>query len=538
MVVFLEKPTECKGFELIVDFLSVHTLRYALTVNPTIYDSCIEQFWSTSMTKTINGESQIHVRVDGKEIIITKSSVRSDLRLADKEGVDCLPNFTNFKNLKLMEHVAYEAVYKELDDRLVRVATTASSLEAEQDSGNIDKTESKETPNEASSLRTTLGGGLRTKTTQALKITSLKRRVKKLEKKQRSRTHKLKRLYKIGLITRVDSFKDDQSLSEDASKQRKKIHDIDADEDITLLNDQDDADMFDVNDLHGEEVFVKEVDDKEVNDEVQKVVEEVVKDINIAKLIINVEQVSTIGEVNTASITINLSAAAIITTDEITLAQALMEIKTSKPKAKGIVLQELSESTTTTIKTISLKKSQDKSKAIMIKEHVKPKKKDQIMLDKEAALKLQAEFDEEEQRLARENAQKEQEANITLIEEWNDIQVKIDANYQLAQRLQVEEQQELSDAKKATLFMQFLEKRRKFFTAKAAEEKRNNPSTQAQQRKIMCTYLKNVEGKKLKDLKNKSFDSIQKMFNRVFNRVNTFVDFKTKLVEGSSKRAG
>ncbi|GJU93636.1 putative ribonuclease H-like domain-containing protein [Tanacetum coccineum] len=54
----------------------------------------------------------------------------------------------------------------------------------------------------------------------------------------------------------------------------------------------------------------------------------------------------------------------------------------------------------------------------------------------------------------------------------------------------------------------------------------------------MCSYLKNMEGKKPKDLKNKSFDSIQKMFNKAFKRVNTFVDFRTDLVEGSSKRAG
>ncbi|GJU17727.1 hypothetical protein Tco_1145693 [Tanacetum coccineum] len=54
----------------------------------------------------------------------------------------------------------------------------------------------------------------------------------------------------------------------------------------------------------------------------------------------------------------------------------------------------------------------------------------------------------------------------------------------------------------------------------------------------MCTYLKNMEGKKLKDLKNKSFNSIQKMFDRAFKRVNTFVDFRTDLVEGSSKRLG
>ncbi|GJT53913.1 ribonuclease H-like domain-containing protein [Tanacetum coccineum] len=114
----------------------------------------------------------------------------------------------------------------------------------------------------------------------------------------------------------------------------------------------------------------------------------------------------------------------------------------------------------------------------------------------------------------------------------------IEADHELAQRLQAEEQEELFVEEKAKLFQQLLEQRRKHFVAKSAKEKRNKPPTQAQQRKIMCTYLKNMEGKKLKDLKNKSFDSIQKMFDRAFKRVNTFVDFRTELVEGSSKRAG
>nr|GFC26346.1 hypothetical protein [Tanacetum cinerariifolium] len=170
-----------------------------------------------------------------------------------------------------------EVVHKEKGDRLVRDATTTSSLEAEHDSGNIDKTQSKATPNEPSSPGTTISGGPRCqeamgdtiaqnrfenvsklsndlllvlalekkKATQAPEITSLKRRVKKLKKKQRSRTYKLKRLYK------------------------GRIEAIDANEDITLVNDQDDAEIFNVNDLHGEEVFVeKELVDKEVNDEV------------------------------------------------------------------------------------------------------------------------------------------------------------------------------------------------------------------------------------------------------------------------------
>ncbi|GKD86868.1 hypothetical protein Tco_1358022 [Tanacetum coccineum] len=119
-----------------------------------------------------------------------------------------------------------------------------------------------------------------------------------------------------------------------------------------------------------------------------------------------------------------------------------------------------------------------------------------------------------------------------------DEEAKIEADHKLAQRLQAEEQEEFSVEEKAKLFQQLLEQRRKYFAAKSAEEKWNKPPTQAQQRKIMCTYLKNMEGKKLKDLKNKSFDSIQKMFDRAFKRVNTFVDFRADLVEGSSKRAG
>ncbi|GKB72281.1 hypothetical protein Tco_0933693 [Tanacetum coccineum] len=67
--------------------------------------------------------------------------------------------------------------------------------------------------------------------------------------------------------------------------------------------------------------------------------------------------------------------------------------------------------------TLSSQQSQDKGKGIMIEEPVKPmKKKVQIMHDEEVASKLQAKFDEEE-RLAREKAEKEKEANIALTEE-------------------------------------------------------------------------------------------------------------------------
>ncbi|GJZ49912.1 hypothetical protein Tco_0604102 [Tanacetum coccineum] len=111
MVAFLSKPAESDGFEQIVDFLNAQPIRYALTVNPTIYISCIEQFWSTGVVKTINGEVQLHALVDGKKIIISEASVRRDLKLEDEEGIDCLPNSTIFEQLALM---GYEKISQKL----------------------------------------------------------------------------------------------------------------------------------------------------------------------------------------------------------------------------------------------------------------------------------------------------------------------------------------------------------------------------------------------------------------------------------------
>ncbi|GKC36486.1 putative ribonuclease H-like domain-containing protein [Tanacetum coccineum] len=99
MVAFLSKPEESDGFEQIVDFLNAHVIKYALTVNLSIYTLCIEQFWSTVKAKTINEEVQLHALVDGKKIIITESTDGwRDLHTRIcAECVCCLPNSTIFE---------------------------------------------------------------------------------------------------------------------------------------------------------------------------------------------------------------------------------------------------------------------------------------------------------------------------------------------------------------------------------------------------------------------------------------------------------
>ncbi|GJR59917.1 hypothetical protein Tco_1502079 [Tanacetum coccineum] len=294
-------------------------------------------------------------------------------------------------------NVADEVVNEEMDDSLVRAATTASSLEAEQKSGNINKTQSKATPNEPSSLGTSSGGGLRrqestgdtitqtmsenvsklsndpllarvialetTKTTQANEIASLKRRVKKLEQKKRSRTHGLKRLYRVGSSRRVESSKDE--------------------------------DMFGVNDVDGDEVIVKSVDVVNTAEETRSVVEEVTTIIIL---------------VSVATTTTTTIA---ITDVEMTLAQALAELKSENPKADKVVIQELEQgtttptlTTTTDATTTTAVKVQEKGKGKMVEpEPVKKmSKKELLRLDEELAFKLQAREEEEEERLAREKA--------------------------------------------------------------------------------------------------------------------------------------
>ncbi|GJT65066.1 uncharacterized mitochondrial protein-like protein [Tanacetum coccineum] len=224
-----EKPTESEGFEKIVDFLNANPIKYTLMINPTIYTSCIQQFWATTKAKTINGEIQLQALVDGKKVIITKASVKRVLKLQDAgepivdepENVESVPTHSN--------------------DPLLSGEDT-------------------------------------------LEISSLERKVKKLEKKKISRTHGLKRLYKG----------------------------------------RNDEEMFDTCILDGEEVFAEQ---------------DVVK-----------KEVSTAEVVTTTTI------------DELTMAQTLIEIKATKPKdvttattttvtrpkARGVVVQEPSEFTTTT----------------------------------------------------------------------------------------------------------------------------------------------------------------------------------------------
>ncbi|GKB62192.1 hypothetical protein Tco_0918378 [Tanacetum coccineum] len=84
--------------------------------------------------------------------------------------------------------------------------------------------------------------------------------------------------------------------------------------------------------------------------------------------------------------------------------------------------------------------------------------------------------------------------------------------------------------------MELMEKRRKHFAALKAQEKRNKPPTKAQKRTQMSTYLKHMGGYTYKQLKGKSFDEIQKLFDKEMKRVNTFVAMGSEVPKSNEKK--
>ncbi|GJR81494.1 hypothetical protein Tco_0152279 [Tanacetum coccineum] len=475
LVAFLEKPEESDGFEGIIDFLNASSIRYALT---------------------------IQALVDGKKVIVTETSVRRALQLKDAEAffspqwkflihiilqclspkttawnefssimasaVICLAtnqkfNFSKYifdnmvKNLEGgVKFLMYPRFVQVFLDKLVEGITKHKEIyvtpsytkkvfanmkrggkgfsgrkkqprrkerkdtEVPQPSGSTepitDETANAEhVPtysndlffsgedrlklNELMELCTKLSERVldleNTKTSQAVETAKLKERVKKLERGNKLRTSRLKRLREVGRSAQVVSYEDKEVTLVDEAQGRN-----------------DDYLMFDTRVFHEQEV-------------------------EIEKAISN-------AEVTTVSATT-------ITVDELNLAQTLINIKAAKPKAI---------TTTATITTTAV--TRPKARGVVVQEP------NQINVELE-----------EEDRLAK---QREEDENITKLDY---VQAMIDVGYELAARLQAQEQEELTVEEKSKLFIELMDKRKKHFARLRAKEQRRKPPTQAQ-KEIKC----------------------------------------------------
>ncbi|GJR12706.1 putative ribonuclease H-like domain-containing protein [Tanacetum coccineum] len=486
----------------LIQMIKIHTDKNVADLLTKAFD-----FWSTAKIKTLNNETQIHAKVEGKTIVLSESSVRRDLQFDDEDGKKRFfrtrtPLFSSMlaqqadvgegsghptdpqhtstyaqpsneepitvpsssqpkkthrprkakRATKISQCsgpiplIADETITKEREDKIERAATTASSLEAEQDSGNINRTQSMATLNEPIPQGTGSGSGPRcqgyhngwmqklkwlverltskqsndppllrvntlrsgenrlklkelmnlctklfdrvldletTKTAQAKEIASLKKRVKKLERKRKSKTTGMN-LFKIGTSRR-------RSLGEeDASKQERNL------KQSSIFKESDFNEEFDAN--------------------MDKAIEQVY-DANTDTVEEGEFQVPTTNmEVNTASTSVT-AASINITTVSAPVTTVGISVNPAEPITTASKVVTTAEPSTPPTTTTTIFEDEDLTIA------------QTLVKMRSGRSKMKAELEEEE-RLARE---RKEDANIA---ESDDVQAMMDADYELAADVQ------------------------------------------------------------------------------------------------------
>nr|GEV73986.1 retrovirus-related Pol polyprotein from transposon TNT 1-94 [Tanacetum cinerariifolium] len=260
---------------------------------------------------------------------------------------------------------------------------------------------------------------------QALEIKKLKRRVKKLEKENRVKVLKLRRLKKVRTSQRVDTSED--TVMDDETNQGRKIDEMDKDDVVALMDDKED-------DKKEEEAKAVEDDQEDEPAEVHEVV----------------------------------------------------DVVTTTKRRKGVVIKDPKEESTTSSTIHAETKSKDKGKGIMVDEPKPLKKKQQVEMDEEYARKLHAELN------------KDIDWDVAIDH------VKLKAKDDPAvQRYQV---------------------------------MKKKPQTEAQARKNMIMYLKNVAGFRLDYFKGMSYDDICPIFKAKFNsNIEFLLNTKEQMEEEESR---
>ncbi|GJS75603.1 putative ribonuclease H-like domain-containing protein [Tanacetum coccineum] len=506
MVALLEKTDGSEGFHQIVDFLNASYIRFALSENPTIYDSHIKQFWQTAIVNTLdNGEQEITATVDGhgegsaiptvsqytplmasstephpdtsaqssitephtSSPQLTKPPTSSTITETIRQKVE-IPQ----SNFPTQTPVANEAAFTGVD--VVHGGATTTGW----GSGNI--TKSPTMPHDSPlpgghTLRSDEGS----MTLHELTVlcTNLSNKVERLETKLKQ----TKQTYGAAFTKLIKKVKKlEQTVKISQARRRTKIIASDDEEDLVV---------------------------EDPSKQGRSLIEEMDLDAEISLVPPHIEvQRSTF--VSTAS----PQRHADTTVDDLTLAETLMKIKKSAAKANG-------------------KAKMDETKSLR---KMKQREQVQISRDAEVAQKLQEEFDAaERQRMA----QVHQAAQGFIDAEWDDVLARVAADEDFVQQLQAGEK--CSEEDLPMKLVELVNQRKKFFAQQRAEAKRNKPMTPAQQKEYMSNYIKNQEGGySIKQLKSLSFEQVKEIFETTMRKVQSFVPMGSELEVQRLKRAG
>nr|GFB28484.1 hypothetical protein [Tanacetum cinerariifolium] len=170
------------------------------------------------------------------------------------------------------------------------------------------------------------------KVAQALEITKLKRRVKKLERRNKVRVLKLRRLQKVGTSQRVETS--DDTVMDDESNQGRIIAKMDQDDVVVLEDDkEEDREVADA---------VKDVEEAKEDETKPAEVQEVIDVVTAVKLI--TEVVTAASETVTAASAIITTTEAQVSAATLTAAPARVAVAPSR-RRKGVVIRDPEEDT-------------------------------------------------------------------------------------------------------------------------------------------------------------------------------------------------
>nr|GEU43409.1 copia protein [Tanacetum cinerariifolium] len=321
------------------------------------------------------------------------------------------------------------------------------------------------------------------KMAQNLEITKLKTRVKKLERANKVKTLKLRRLRKVGTSQRVDT--PDDTLMEDVSNQGRIIDELDKDEGAVLISEKEEKETKEVKDITGDaQVEGRQADIYQIGmDHAAKVlsmqedepkIQEAVEVVTTAKLITEV----------VAAVSETFNAAAVVPAATVTPAPVKVSVPSTR-RRRGVVIRDPEEESSA--KTPTETKSKDKGKGIMVEEPKPMKKKQQVELDEAYARKLHEKLNQ-------------------------------DINWEVA----------LDHVKQKAKENPYVQR---------YQTMKKRPQTEAQARRNMMMYLKNTAGFRLDYFKGMSYDDIRLILKAKFNSNIEFLLKTKEQIEEEENRA-
>ncbi|GJU18296.1 hypothetical protein Tco_1146262 [Tanacetum coccineum] len=428
MVAYLKKPEGSEGFHQIVDFLNASHIRRHLQLADA---DGISSLPTTKIFEQLSLMGAHHTPTSAPSTLQPPVSSTSR-RTTRQESVVPQPRSPT------QTLVADETVHEERGDSVERAATTATSLDAEQGSGNINRTQSTTIPNDPFPQGIGSGGSPRRQDT-ILGDRPAQTRFERLSKQ--SNDPPLSRVNTLG------SGEDSMTLQE-------------------LM------------------VFCTTLSKK---------VESLETDLKQTKQIYGAAYTRLIKKVKKLEKTVKSSQARrrarIVVSDD--------EDDLEDPSKQGRKIAEIQgryghdmEFDFDVAKEVSTARAAVTTASVSCQE--------QERLDFEAAVRLQAELEEEERE-------------------------------RIGRRLQAEEREKYTEAEQARMLAKLINQRKRYFAAQRAEERRNKPPLQAQQRTYMSNYIKHMGGYTLQQLRGYSFDEIKNLFETTMRSVNTFVPIKSEV---------